>query len=327
MDSDYLQFIRYKLQKRLKRLNMANDVPIFSSMLLQCWKFLQDNAVAKGILDDLERRFPDSKREVDLALEGALHFGESEDEHCGIAYWTLKTCATCEDGPERIHTIMHRFDGNGPVDYLEGFRAAFVEPLFDYLDEHIDDQRMILTLLKKYKHRCEWFRRSELYEACKAETQKGERILAYDLYEYLHDQGLQFHMEPESASGRVDLISAQTGRDRLVADTKIFNPGGGQSISYLAKGFRQVYDYTRDYNEQFGYIVIFKTCEEDLSIQTQFQESSIPLMVHNHKAIFLLVIDIFPYDKSASKRGTLKTHEITAEDLIKAAATADTGHA
>jgi len=45
---------------------------------------------------------------------------------------------------------------------------------------------------------------------------------AYDLYEYLHDQGIQFHIEPESASGRVDLISAQSGKDRLMADAKNF---------------------------------------------------------------------------------------------------------
>lgn len=326
MDSDYLQFIRYKLQKRLKRLNTA-DFHSFHFVLIQTWGFLHTDDVTKGILDDLAKRQTDAEATADKILNGAGLVGSTEEEQDAMNYWVVRKCALSSEAGLEIQVGRTFCEEGKHDDCIECFRTLFVEPLFDYIDEHIDDRRMVLTLLKKYKHRCEWFRRTELYEACKAETQKGEKILACDLYEYLHDQGLQFHMEPESASGRVDLISAQTGRDRLVADTKIFNPGGGQNISYLAKGFRQVYDYTRDYSEQFGYVVIFKTCEEDLSIQTQFQESTIPVVVHNHKAIFLLVIDIFPYDKSASKRGTLKTHEITAEDLIKAAATADTGHA
>ena len=31
---------------------------------------------------------------------------------------------------------------------IEGFRLTYVEPLFDYIDEQIDDKRMTLVLLK-----------------------------------------------------------------------------------------------------------------------------------------------------------------------------------
>jgi hypothetical protein len=322
MDSDYLQFIRYKLQKRLKRLNTANYQSIHF-VLVQTWGFLQGDDVIKGILDDLATRRPDAAATADRIHGGEDLVGSDEDDRDAMAYWVVRRCAESSDGHVEILVGRTFCQESQHDDCVEYFRNLFIEPLFDYLDEHIDDRRMILTLLKKYKHRCEWFRRQQLYEACKADTRQGEKALAYDLYEYLHDQGLQFHIEPGSASGRVDLVSAQSGRDRLVADTKIFNPGGGQNSSYLAKGFHQVYDYTRDYNEQFGYMVIFKTCEDDLSIQTQQQESTVPVVMHNHKAIFLLVIDIFPYDKSASQRGTLKTHEITQEDLIKAAVAID----
>lgn len=142
-------------------------------------------------------------------------------------------------------------------------------------------------------------------------------MLARELYEYLHDQGLQLHVEPESASGRVDMITSQTGKDRLVADAKLFNPERGQDRGYLVKGFRQVYDYTKDFNESFGYLVIFKTCEQDLSIPTQHQDSSVPFVIHNNKTIFLLVIDIFDYPESASKRGKLKTYEITSAQFVE----------
>jgi hypothetical protein len=179
---------------------------------------------------------------------------------------------------------------------------------------------MTLSLLRKYKHRCEWFRRAQLFDQGKADTKRGEKVLSYDLYEYLHDQGLQFHIEPQSESGRIDLISAQSSKDRLVADAKIFNPEGGQNPSYIIKGFRQVYDYTKDFNEPFGYLVIFKTCEQDLSIPTQNQESTIPFITHNNKTIFIIVIDIFPYDESASKRGKLKAHEILPAQFVESLA-------
>src|SRR6266446_6158724 len=147
-----------------------------------------------------------------------------------------------------------------------------------------------------------------MFERFKDDTGKGESILANRLYQYLFDQGVQFHIEPQSASGRVDLISAQSGSDRLVADTKLFNPERGQDRGYIIKGFRQIYDYTRDFNESFGYLVIFKTCEQDLAIPTQHQESSIPFITHNNKTIFLMVIDIFDYSNSASKRGKLQVY-------------------
>jgi hypothetical protein len=202
-------------------------------------------------------------------------------------------------------------------DAIEAFRLAYIEPLFDYIDEQIDDKRMVLVLLKKFKHRCEWFRRAGMFTRFKEDTGQGEKLLARDLYEYLHDQGLQFHVEPESASGRIDLISAQTGKDRLVADAKLFNPERGQDRGYIIKGFRQVYDYTKDFNESFGYLVIFKTCEQDLAISTQHQESSVPFIIHNNKTIFLVVIDIFDYPESASKRGKLQAYEITPQQFVE----------
>lgn len=66
--------------------------------------------------------------------------------------------------------------------------------LYDYLDEEIDGRNAVLGLLVKYKTRCEMYRRARLRLAAEegAENRKGERALAFDLYEYLHDQGVTF---------------------------------------------------------------------------------------------------------------------------------------
>src|SRR6266536_655915 len=161
MDSEYIQFVRYKLQKRLKRLNTAHFNG-FHWALLQTWGFLQENEITKGILDDLERRFPNCKSDAEKTLTGPPLVGLTESENDALCYWILKKCLA--SGKTDYAFLMgHRLGGKDFDDYLERFRAAYVEPLFDYIDEQIDDKRMTLELLKKYKHRCEWMHCDEIF--------------------------------------------------------------------------------------------------------------------------------------------------------------------
>ena len=44
-----------------------------------------------------------------------------------------------------------------------------------------DDRRTVLSLLLKYKHHVEWFRRDDLRAKFEANTQRGEKVLACDL--------------------------------------------------------------------------------------------------------------------------------------------------
>jgi hypothetical protein len=83
-------------------------------------------------------------------------------------------------------------------------------------------------------------------------------------------------------------------------------------------GFRQLYDYTKDFNEPFGYLVVFRTCKENLSIEPGPQESPVPFIQVNRKTILVPVIDICACSKSASKRGKLKKYEITKEQFVEA---------
>ena len=59
-------------------------------------------------------------------------------------------------------------------------REVFLEPFYEYVDEHIDDQQAILYFLRRYKHRCEWFHAERLRKLLQDDTQKGERALAFD---------------------------------------------------------------------------------------------------------------------------------------------------
>lgn len=319
MDSNVLQTLRYKLQKRLKRINTA-DYKIFHDVLVQTWGFLISNPTTRGILDDLERRIPSAEADSEKIVSGQLLTGENELEHIALYYWVVKRCAA-EKNPHIEIQLGHSFgSGSKHDDATEHFSELFVEPLFDYIDEAIDNNRTTLGLLRKFKHRIEWFFRDELRTKLENDTQRGEKALALELYSYLHDQGLDFSIEPTSISGEADLISSQIGSDRLVADVKIFDPSKSKGISYLVAGFGQVYQYTKDYNDPVGYLVIFKSCAEDLSINAKGQESSVPFFTHNNKTIFVLVVDIYDYPVSASKRGQVKSYELIEEDLVQAIA-------
>jgi hypothetical protein len=321
MNKDYIQNLRYKLQKRVRKLNSA-DYQVFHFAVKQFWGFLNSHTVLKGILDDLELRTRHTEAVANQAIneKKASPIFNSELENVGLSYFFLKKCAASTNQFFEI-TLAHKYYSDSPKhdDALDYFKQLFLEALYDYIDEQLDDQKAILAQLRRYKHKCEWFQRNRLFSMWEENTAKGEKLLALHLYDYLHDQGIDFVIEPSSISGEVDLVAAQKSNDPLVADVKIFNPEKSKGASYLAKGFHRIYQYTLDYNEPFGYLIIFKTCEQDLKFSLANKEQDTLLILHNNKSIFLITIDVFPHNTSASKRGTLRTVEINESDFVKVA--------
>jgi hypothetical protein len=96
------------------------------------------------------------------------------------------------------------------------------------------------------------------------------------------------------------MVSSQEGPDRLVADAKIFNPDKSKSKSYILQGFRQIYQYTCDYNSAMGYLVIFNTSDKQLRFAVSGDAKPLPRVVLNHKTIFFVTIDLHPHEESAS---------------------------
>lgn len=270
-----------------------------------------------GIMDYLETYTPQVEEGVNKILDvnsrDVIVF-DNELMNAAACYLIMRRCAESPD--EQIEKRVGRkyTHESSYNEHLESFKEIFVEPFYDYLDENLDDKGFILSLLRHYKHKCEWFQRDSLYKIWSSDTQRGEKKLALHLYEYLHEHGVEFHIEPSSASGEADLVSSQTRDEPLIADAKIFNGSNKDSIS---KGFRQLYNYTVDYNEPFGFLIIYKTCEEDLKFVLNDTAQRTPFLSHNNKTIFFITIDIFPYNKPASKRGVLHFVEVTTPDLLR----------
>lgn len=325
MNTSIVQQLRYKLQKRVRKVN-SSGFQAFHFSLKRFWQFLHNHEVFVGVLEQASKLVATGKDDAERIIKGEALHGENEDEEVCLAYWVIRSCVDSDGKNDKEILISHRYSHvNKHDEALEIFKDIFVEPLYEYIDEQLDDQRAVLGLLRRYKHHCEWFRRKDLLSIVADEKarssefgkkSRGEKQLALHLYEFLYLQGIAFSIEPASISGEADLVSAQNSDDALIADIKVFDPQSGKNKAYLISGFHQVNQYTLDYNESFGYLVIFKTCEEGLAFSSGQQEQSISFVTFNGKTIFFIVIDLFAHEKSASKRGKLKSYVITEQELV-----------
>ena len=325
MNYDLLQGLRLRLQKRVRSLN-SSSYQRFHSQLRQFWHFLRSEPLLANSMDALDVTMAHMEKAVSPILNESDEFSgdsydvlnvDTEHEYIAVCYFILKAC--CSDAKNKMKEVeigLTLGGGSKLNESLDNFRDLFLEPFYEYLDENLDTTHAVLALLRKYKHRCEWFHRERLLNQYLADTQHGEDCLARDMYEYLFDQGLNLYIEPRSESGRIDLITDQVGEDRLVADAKIFDVDRNKSKSNIVSGYRQTYDYMKDFNEPVGYLVIFKTSEHDLQFSLPGLDQKTPFLIYNGKTIFFITIDLHGYSQSASKRGQLKAFEITEKDLI-----------
>lgn len=324
MDNQYTQHLRYKLQKRFRRLNSASYMN-YHWVMSRFWDFIQHNEIFVSLIEELLARHPNAETDAIAvtSCKDAL-FGETDDEAAAIGANVIRQCLEFEGDHSITINIAHNYCHEGEHNAaLPHFTENIVEPLYEYLDEKLDDKGALLALLKKYKHRSEWFHREELSEAWSADTRRGEKLLALNLYEYLFDQGVDLYVEPTSASGEADMVSSQHGEERLVADAKIFSPEKSKSVSYIMKGIQQIYSYTVDFNEAVGYLVVFNVSSEILDFEFAGSSQSVPFVVVSGKTIFILTIDLHLHEVSASKRGKAKTHRITEEMIAESAVTDD----
>ena len=317
MEDKFVQALRYKLQKRVRRVNSADHTQ-FTITLKHLFLFIDSMPLLAAVRDDLLARtkHPEITLAVDRICKGEILHGETEEESAAIGYVLLKRF--CSD-PDLVSLIDIAVQWTRDADFdkaVDLARTSFLEPFYEYLDEHVDDQQAILYVLKKYKQRCEWFRSEGLRSQIEADTQRGEKSAAFDLYEFLHEQGIGFYMEPRSASGIVDLVAEQSGTERVVADAKLFWPERGKSKPYILAAFHQAYTYARDFNEPCAYLVIYRLCTEDLNFLVPTTSTMFPCATVNNKTIFFIVVDLCNHGVPASKRGVLKSYEITLGELI-----------
>ena len=211
MDPYVLQNVRYKLQKRVGRLNSIDDSHSFIFSLIQFWNYLERQPVFRGIIEELLNLHPDAKSNADSIFTGQAMYGETEEEAAAIGYEVLRKLLTHPKGVTQIGITYHKIRKESN-ESLDAVKELFLEPIYEYIDEQLDDQRLMLALILKYKQRSEWFNQ-KLLQNLSNEGHNAERMLSIDLYSYLYDQGLDFLIEPSSITGEIDLISTQPNFD------------------------------------------------------------------------------------------------------------------
>ena len=314
--------LQSKLQRRVEKLNIDND-DTFLVYLQRLLKFLDSHPIFTGIIETLLAQYSDLETITDRIFCGREKLSRSEKKAAAVGYSVLRRLADSDNTSKLLNLGEYFHEYADPESNSSTIYSLFLLPFYEHIDEQIDDQRLMLNTLLRYKARSEWFYRNQLLSLMKNNSQKAEKLLALDFYSYLHDQGLDFTIEPSSLSGSIDIIAAQGTNDPLLADAKIFD-ADGRGKSYICKGFNQIYTYTQQYNEAFGYLLIFKSIDRDLCFSLPKKIANVPVVTYNHKSIFLITVDIYNYPDTSdplkstpvSGRKPLKAIEITEEDLI-----------
>jgi len=128
MGREYIQNLRYKLQKRVRRVN-SSEYQVFHFVLKQFWGFLQDQPLLLGIMQELESSSHIVESDVNkiFASRDAIVF-ETEMENAVACYMVLKKCAESDDSHAEIN-IAHNYSHESKYnEIIETFKDIFVEP-------------------------------------------------------------------------------------------------------------------------------------------------------------------------------------------------------
>jgi hypothetical protein len=327
MFSDSLRLLRERLETRRIRL-LETKFDDFYFALKRVWEFIHSQVGLKGILAELQQR-----RSIAQYILGCVTMTGHRDDYC-----RPKTVLE-----EAVHAY-HLIESVIPSDYhygklllfykvsgtdLSNIKNNLIHPLFDYLDEALDEKQVLLGHLIRYAQRCECFDRRRIADSVQKysteATVRGgrkavEAFLKEGLYTYLHDQGVDFVIEPYSQGGEIDLIADQMGEGKKYIEVKVFDDQN-RDKGYLKDGFRQLLTYLHQYKASTGYLAVYKLCEQHLAFDLDGTVQSIPFVIVDGKTIYIVVIDVYPYNKSVSQRGPLISVQITRQDLVKTVST------
>ncbi len=154
--------LRVKL--RTRRSNIVScGYQDFLPLTKQFFAFLDDNSILRAVIAELLARNKESVAEVEK-MPQAPHqrgrvYGGTAEEAATISYVVWRAFAN-QNRFEGFHSFAL-----GPSNFDEAsaiYKDWYVEPLFNYLDETLDDANVVLALLVRYKQKVEWYRKSDV---------------------------------------------------------------------------------------------------------------------------------------------------------------------
>jgi hypothetical protein len=293
---------------------MRATYQVFGHQVALFLKFIGDTPMLKAIDNSLDGKY-DGEEWVKKWEWQSIPLPDDEIQKAALCRFVLIKSA--EDNGFAINLGEHLVADTAFQAMIDAVKDNFLLPYYQFLDERLDDGGEMIYLLQKFKVRCEAFDRKALFEAYVTDTPRGEANLDSALRKFLFDQGVDYPFStPRSASGRADVVAQLGSEDPHPLEVKIFNPDGGYDKAYIAKGFGQAFRYADDYNQAFGYLVVFNVCDKELVFQTADDMKSPQRVVVGDKTVFLISIRVFP-DVSASEKGKMQPYIIKDTDLTK----------
>ena len=335
-----LESIQSRLAKRLDRI-LASDTVHLRFSLYQAWQFLHSEPAIKSILDDLAHRLPTWHGCSSLEPGGIRNAYDSPtmnsiEKASAYSYgiWRLLN-ANDYQGIEEVEEAFYRLpianDHDHEIEELRRhvrFRRHIIAMVFDYVAEQLDTQQMVFHQLLRYKTRCEVFAyemlaaQIEAHLAPQPKQERLEKVLQADLYRYLHDEGIEFSIEPKFTEDMIDVIASLKKEDSpILIETKVFKTRKREAIQ---KGYNQIVTYARTYSQRIGYLAIYNLEPYHLVLDLEnFQKFF--FFKYNDVTIYFLVINVPRERTAAHDKGKFEAFVITRDDLITALS--DTGAA
>lgn len=334
MDQQLIQRTRYLIRSRSRRVQTC-PAALFPSGCEHFLAWLTNHPVMSSIIQRLEEITGDFSDTISKIIEevpkahGSYtpmpYTAKSSIEHSALCLRLVKAIAEAPVEPDKRDFYIRIFGefltGNENIKFeeaLDALRDVAVDGLYEYLDEQLDSRNALYAILLKYKQRSEWYHRCRLRMAATngLEGKVGEGALATDLQEYVLDQGVEFTVEPTSASGEVDLILRDSEGRYIIIEAKYVPEGQSRSkvVSKIASGFHQVARYCDDYNEPEGFLVVF-TCQLT-NLRLELNEADgLRYLNLRGKTIYYVPVDIAELP-SASKAGKADEFIILASELV-----------
>ena len=330
MNGEIITGIRVRLQRRWRRVRSAERGHI-AFPLRAFREFILTDTLCAAMVEALEAQHHPDAEHLQQAIAGEGEFvSGSEEEAASFGWALLKHLADLEE-PRKIESCMLDMShAAGETENSSFIQENYLEPLFDYLDEHLDSHAELLAALVRFQQWARWFGHAELAAVVEAEaeavehggrkTQQSEDRLQGYLYEWLFRDGMNFtemDREPQTGVGRPDFKFTLHGQV-IASEVKLFGAFGPSTYTKadLRKGVNQLLGYMDDFNAAVGYLVIFNRDARGLRCRIDGHHDGVPrLRVAGSRTIYVLVVPAITPDSASRGSGTQPV-ELTAEDLL-----------
>lgn len=308
--------LRVKLQKRWRRLK-ASTPETLRFPLRAFVDFLSTEPTVASLVAGLDAACPDAAGDANVLLAGNGGPDRRNEQHAAAIGWRvaqgLQAISVDVRQVQNITFAIGRRDhGRGPsmepAQCFEYVITAYIEPLFDYLDEQLDDQAELLGALVRFQQWAGWFGFGAVGEVLAAEEAlvatgakrivESEKRLQNLMFERLFADGMDLSSvarEPLSGVGRPDFNFQVHGR-LIATEVKLFGRFGSTDYgkSDVRDGVRQLRDYMTQFACASGYLVVFNRDPRGLRVHTADEHHGLPFVSVGGRRIYIVVVAAVP---------------------------------